>query len=264
MNASVDAFLKPDIARVQHLSKKDLVYQILKDAVIDRRWRPGERKSFNELSALLHVSRTPVAEACKLLEKEGLVTIKPQVGVEAAYLSLEDLNENYRIRCVLEGLACTEAVKHLTDGDHAELDRMLAEMQEAEKRDDFPRFYDVNRAFHRLIYQSSRMPQLIRVLDLFWDSGLRYRFFYKRLPSVLEDANRHHREILKALKAGKKSKIQSCIEQDFMGVWSKLSAYFQKNGLPASGEESFHAFPESATFSGNRVRPRTSRRRTRG
>jgi DNA-binding GntR family transcriptional regulator len=232
-----------DIGQVEHRSKKELVYQILKDAVIDRRWTPGEKRSFSELSALLHVSRTPVAEACKLLEKEGWVIIKPQVGVEAAQLTREEITENYKIRAALEGLAGTEAIKHLREDDFRKLHELLAEMEAAEPKKDYAQFYEVNRVFHRLIYQASQMGQLIRTLDHFWDSGKRYRFFYRHLPNPLEDSNRYHRRILAALKAKDVSLARSFLEKDTLEFGKKLRRYVEKNIRQSSDWSKFAKLP---------------------
>jgi DNA-binding GntR family transcriptional regulator len=238
-----------DIGKIEHRSKKELAYQILKNAVIDRRWNPGEKKSLSELSALLDVSRTPVAEACKLLEKEGWVIIRPQVGVEVVHLSREEIWENYRIRAVLEGLAGTEAIQHLQDRDLRKLQQLLAEMEAAEPKNDYARFYNVNRVFHRMIYQASKMSQLIQTLDHFWDSGRRYRFYYRHLPHVLEESNRTHRKILAALKTRKVSSVRTFLEKDTLDFGKMLTRYFERNNLRSSD------WTKLATLPGRTARP---------
>ena len=222
---------RKDLSRVIHRSKKDLVYQILKDAVIDRRWHPGEKRSFEEISSMLQVSRTPVAEACKLLEKEGWVIIRPQVGVEVAPLSQEEILENLKIRGALEGLAGTEAIQHLREKDFEKLRQILTLMESTQKTNDFQKFIEWNQSFHHMIYQATKMRQLIKTLDQYWDHGKRYRGFYKHLPNVLAESNRRHRKILAALKAKNKEIVRTELEKDSWKFGEKLSRYFF-NGKP--------------------------------
>jgi DNA-binding GntR family transcriptional regulator len=226
--------------KIDHQSKKDLVYQTLKDAVIDLRWRPGEKKSFNEISGLLKVSRTPVAEACKLLEKEGWVIIRPQVGVEVAQLSAEEIEENFKIRGVLEGLAGLKALQHLTEADFLTLEHLCSEMEEAsQKNNDLPTFIEKNHSFHKLICEASKMTELLKVLQHFWDNGKRYRVFYKHLPNVLKDSNQNHMEILSALKGKDVLSVRSKLEKDSWEFGEKLTQYLAKEKALHLGQAPF-------------------------
>jgi DNA-binding GntR family transcriptional regulator len=224
----------PEISKINHRSKTDLVYQILKDAVIDLHWRPGEKRSISDLSALLNVSRSPVAEACKILEKEGWVIIKPQVGVEVAQLSKEEIEENFKIRGVLEGLAGMVALPHLGKTDVSSLQQHLTDMEKAQKNKDLSSFIEQNHAFHRLICQASKMPQLINILEHFWDASKRYRVFFRHLPNVLEDSNMNHKKILSALKEGNILSLRMAIEKDSWDFGEKLTKYLAK------GESGIH------------------------
>jgi len=218
-----------DLGEIRHRSKKDLVYQMLKEAVIDRRWHPGEMRSFIEISNILKVSRTPVAEACKLLEKEGWVIIRPQVGVEVASISKEEIIENLKIRGVLEGLAGSEAMNHLKEKDFEKLRQFLKLMESTQRKREFEKFIEWNQAFHRTIYKASRMEQLTRILDQYWDNGKRYRAFYKHLPNILAEANRRHSKIVNALKTKNEGLVRAELEKDSWEFGEKLSRYFLKN-----------------------------------
>jgi DNA-binding GntR family transcriptional regulator len=213
------------VFNIKHHSKKDLAYQTLKDAVIDLRWRPGERKSLGELSSLLKVSRSPIAEACKLLEKEGWVIIKPQVGIEVAQLSGEVIAENYKIRGTLEGLAGMLALPYLKEIDFLALQEHVEDMEKAQKNEDLSFFIGRNEAFHRLICEASKSIQLINILTQIWESSKRYRVFFRHLPNVLKDSNNYHAKILSALKDRDVTSLRSNIERDSWDFGEKLSKY---------------------------------------
>ena len=220
-----------DIMKVEHKTKKELAYSILKDLIIDGKWRPGERKTFSEISELLSVSRTPVAEACKMLEYDRWVIIKPQVGVDAVSPTKEEIAENYKLRAVLEGLAGAEAIPNLQKKDFDILEQKLTRMIQTEAKDDFSTFYKVNRSFHEYIYKASHMAQLVKTLDYFWDRAMRYRFYYKHLPNVLVDSNHHHREILSNLKSKNVGLTRSSLERDSLDFGQKLTDYLDKIGI---------------------------------
>lgn len=215
----------PQLIDIKHYSKKDLVYQTLKDAVINLRWKPGEKKSFGELSQLLKVSRSPIAEACKLLENEGWVIIKPQVGVEVAQLSGDEIAENYKIRGTLEGLAGMLALPNLKETELVALQQHLLDMERAEKNDDLLFFIERNEVFHRLILEASKSIQLINILKHIWESSKRYRVFFRHLPNVLKESNQYHARILSALKEKDTTFLRLNLEKDSWEFGEKLSKY---------------------------------------
>ena len=213
--------------KIEHKTKKELVYTILKDLVIEGKWRPGERKTFIQISELLNVSRTPVAEACKMLEYDGWIIIKPQVGVEAVSPTKKEITEDYKIRAVLEGLAGAEAIPNLKNKDFEVLEQKLTKMIKTEAKDDFSEFYKINRSFHEHIYKASNMVQLVKTLDYFWDCAMMYQAYYKHLPNVLVDSNNHHRKILSNLKSKDANLTRSSLQKDSLDFGQKLTHYLE-------------------------------------
>jgi len=217
--------------KIEHKTKKELSYSVLKASIINGKWSPGERKSISEISELLNVSRTPVAEACKMLEYDGWVSIKPQVGVEPIKPTIEKIAEIMKIRAVLEGLAGMEAIPHLGKKDLEILEQKVVEMNEAESNNDYLKFWKVNRSFHKYIYKATKMVQLEKTLDYYWDSMSFFRFYpNKHLPNLLEHSNKYHRNILSALKSKDANAARSSLERDSLDFAEMLINYLEKNG----------------------------------
>ena len=87
---------------VAYRTKQELIYQELHDGILKGRYKPGERLDIEEIAAKMGTSRTPVREALRRLESEGLVASVPHRGTVVSQLSLDEVAELYHIRAVLE------------------------------------------------------------------------------------------------------------------------------------------------------------------
>ena len=90
---------------VEYLTKQEIIYRELYDGILAHRYRPGERLDLEGIAAMAGTSRTPVREAVRRLESQGLVTAVPHRGFFISKLSIAKIVELYHIRAVLEGLA---------------------------------------------------------------------------------------------------------------------------------------------------------------
>jgi DNA-binding GntR family transcriptional regulator len=181
------------------LRRADQAYETIRSWLLEGRWQPGEIISTYALSELLGLSRSPIQEALKRLEQEGLVEIIPQVGCRILVPTSEDVAEVFTIRAVLEGLAAERAATEITQEELGELRQILAASEEAAQARDGKRYEALNRAFHSAIVRAARMPRLEKLLRNLWMLG-RYQlasvpFLGQRAPLSLQE----HREILKAL-----------------------------------------------------------------
>src|SRR5919202_6686418 len=118
----------------EHPSLQEKVYDHLKQAILAGEIQPGERLLETRLAKSLGVSRIPVREAIRKLEREGLIVAFPRRGVYASSLSPRDVDEVYAVRAVLEGLAARLAAEHRTEEQLGRLDTIVAEMAEQAER----------------------------------------------------------------------------------------------------------------------------------
>ncbi|MCZ0978505.1 GntR family transcriptional regulator [Streptomyces diastatochromogenes] len=181
---------------------QQFVLEELRRAITSGELRPGGPIRQEALAARFEVSRVPLREALKSLEAEGLVVHHVHRGYFVAELSLNDLEEIYRIRELLETEAVRIAVRRLPDGTIATLERIQREVERAADEGDVAAMAAANRLFHFTLIEASGMPRLVRLVTTLWDSTDAYRSLYYTESPHRKQAVREHRAVLSALRHG--------------------------------------------------------------
>lgn len=165
----------------------DALAQKLAEQIIFLNLPPGTHITEDDLCNEYVVSRSPVREAFRALEADGLVLRLARRGVRVAPISRKDLDEVYACRIVLEGLAAREAAEHATDEDLATMRKLLDAMAKALKRGQVRAFFDANVAFTGAVHLASANRTLIRIADGIEKQALRYRYLaHSRTRKMLE------------------------------------------------------------------------------
>lgn len=144
----------------------------IRSAVLSGEMRPGMRIRQELLAAHFGASRIPVREALKQLENEGLVVMAPNRGAWIADVDSEESIEIYKIREAVEPLAIGESVPNLTDNDIEDLDRIVRELEEVTSLEEY---IQLDREFHLRTYARAGMPQLLAMVERFWNSTQHFR-----------------------------------------------------------------------------------------
>jgi DNA-binding GntR family transcriptional regulator len=179
---------------------RDKVYTSLREAILDNRLKPGERLVERKLADQLKVSRTPVREAIRMLELEGLVSHLPRIGAVVARIDHAEVLEIYRIRAVLEGLAARMAAERITPDSLGRLEELMKSMEAGIRRGDPEGLERDHLAFNDGIYSAAGSPRLYAMITSLTDFIARSaRIGYTR-PGRAEEAAREHRRLLEALR----------------------------------------------------------------
>ena len=144
------------------ISRADQVQQHILKSIRSGHYQPGERIRETELASQLGVSRTPVREALRRLESDGLLSFESWRGVVVAKLDRQQVGELYAMRQVLEGAAAGMAARHISDAD-IELLELLSE-QSAQAQNDPQQLARLNRKFHQTIYAAAHNQYLLQTL----------------------------------------------------------------------------------------------------
>lgn len=208
------------------LQRDTLPMQVLNklmDWIMDGKLKMGEKLNTEELARQLGVSRMPIREALKSLEKMGLAESIPYVGVKLVSLEQEDVLQIYLMRQLLEPLAAGEACKKITEEQIHELEEIHKEYIPIVEADeiDAKKLYLQNRKFHFAIYSISEMDRVCAMIESLWDTLSFFKLIYGR--DVIKNTNgaknmiAEHQGYIDALKDRDAERLKKSL-YDILGV----------------------------------------------
>ncbi len=186
----------------EYLPLRDVVFQTLRQAIITGELAPGERLMEIPLAKQLGVSRTPVREAIRMLELEGLVVMIPRRGAEVARITEKDLRDALEVRCALEELAVVLACQRITPEGRERLKAACIAFREAISTKHVPSIVDTDIAFHDAIFSATQNPRLITLTHNLWEQVYRYRVEYVKDFSYHDVLVTEHDAITNAILLG--------------------------------------------------------------
>jgi len=184
-----------------HPTVREVAYRRLRQLILDGTLAPATRIFENELAEQLGISRTPLREALRQLETEGLITLSARRGAVVSGLSAAEMQQDFLIRATLEGLAIRLAAPRLTAEDFAQLERELRRMEQALTRGQRAIFLEHHRLFHMTLFEASGAPRLVRMLANLLETGERYEQLELAQDVLHADELAHHRQLLELLRA---------------------------------------------------------------
>ncbi|MFS3929464.1 GntR family transcriptional regulator [Priestia aryabhattai] len=153
------------IKPIKRLSLREEIYQTLKQGIITLEFPPDQRLNDKELAEKFSVSRTPVREALKRLEDEGLVESIPGSITKVSSLNPEEAKHAFTVVAVLHALATKLAVPHLTEEDFKALARHNAELESAVEQNNIIGAIEADQAFHRVFLEVAANPEIVLALE---------------------------------------------------------------------------------------------------
>ena len=185
-----------------HRPLREIVYEELKMQILTGKIVPGTRMMEVELADDMGVSRTPIREAIRQLEKEGLVTIEPRRGAYASQISVKDMVDILEVRQNLEGLAAFFAAQRMTKDVQEELHRVSKNYDQAVADGDMAAMIKSDTRFHRIIVEASNNHVLLQMIEQLQELVLRFRYLYYSDFKRADDMPSEHEAIYEAIVAG--------------------------------------------------------------
>lgn len=189
--------LKMDVN--DYLPLRDVVFNTLRQAILRGEMEPGERLMEIQLAQKLGVSRTPIREAIRKLELEGLVIMIPRKGAEVAHITEKDMRDVLEVRCTLEELAVSLACKNVTDERIAELKSANRVFESAIVSKDVVNIVDADVQFHDTIYAMTDNVRLIQIINNLREQMYRYRLEYVKDARTHSILINEHNDIIRQL-----------------------------------------------------------------
>jgi DNA-binding GntR family transcriptional regulator len=200
------------------------VTNALRKSIVSGYFRPGEKLSETSLAQLFGVSRTPVREALKQLQREGLVEVIPRVGTCVTKPTEKEINELFTVKEVLEGLAAALLSRRGDVPELVELAEATKDLEDAVQKGNIDLYVDANDRFHGAIMRGSDNKKL---QDLFQMSSnqlpySRYVYLTLSQPQRLKKSLDEHRQIYEAIKSGEDQKAERFMREHVRASADKL------------------------------------------
>ena len=190
-----------------YLPLRDVVFNTLREAILKGELKPGERLMELQLAAKLGVSRTPIREAIRMLEQEGLAVTIPRKGAEVARMTEKDMEDVLEIREALDEHAAKIACTRMTEDQLKQLETIKETFVESTRSHDVKRIAEADVSFHDVIYEATGNPKLVSMLNNLREQIYRYRVEYlkeeKNYPTLIGE----HEAIVEALYARNQDEV---------------------------------------------------------
>ncbi len=193
---------------------REIVFEKLRDMIVNGDLRPGERLMEIKLAEMLGVSRTPIREAIRKLELEGLVVMLPRKGAYVADISKKEIMDVLEIRAALDKLAAGLATQRMTKTEKEELKKVLASFEKNFKLGNIEGMITDDIRLHDIIYIGAKNEKLQHIINNLREQITRFRIIYlKEIYRKNEKLLDEHREIVDAILSGDIEKAQKMAEE---------------------------------------------------
>ncbi|MCI6409844.1 MAG: GntR family transcriptional regulator [Lachnospiraceae bacterium] len=186
----------------EFLPLRDEVFNTLREKILKGVYKPGERLMEIHLADQLGVSRTPIREAIRMLELEGLVKMVPRKGAQVAKISKEDLQDVLEVRKALDTLSVKLACERITEDEIKLLNNAEREFEKALASKDVREIAEADVAFHDVIHSATKNGRLKSMISNLAERIYRYRFEYiKQQSDGGKTLMLEHREIMRCIES---------------------------------------------------------------
>lgn len=204
---------KFEVTMNEYLPLRDVVFQTLRQAILRGELKPGERLMEIQLANKLGVSRTPIREAIRKLELEGLVLMIPRKGAEVAEITEKNLRDVLEVRCALEELAVQLACDRIDKQGIRDLQQAAKNFESVLDSADITKIAEADVAFHDIIYMATDNKRLIQLLNNLREQMYRYRIEYLKKKEYYPRLLAEHQDIIQAIANGERERATKITSQ---------------------------------------------------
>ena len=206
-------------------------YHTMRDAIMRGEYSANQRLIEADLARSLGVSRTPLREALRLLENEGIVLHSRHRGWVVCAITSDDIQQIFEIKLLLEPYASGRAAELATDEERKELLDIVARLADAERREDTRAWLDYDRDYHDLIFSCARNERLRQTLHSLNDQWFRLRIGNLGMTMRMEDSLDEHHKIAQLIVEGDGVAAAEVTREHLMRVLASVEAVMSSLSL---------------------------------
>lgn len=191
-----------DLNLTNHKPLREIVFEELRTLILTGKIEPGTRMMEVELADEMGVSRTPIREAIRKLEEEGLVVIEPRKGAYVSEVSVPDIINILEVRENMDGLSSFLAAQRISVTGKERLEEASRKFNEAVENGDMDEMIKYDTLFHRIIVEETNNNYLVTMVERLQELVLRFRYIYYKDFRRAEDMPNEHKIISDAIIQG--------------------------------------------------------------
>jgi len=195
---------------------REQVHKKLKENIINGILPPYKRLIEEKIAAEMEMSRTPVREAIQKLEKEGLIHKLPRGGYAISVVTVEDIDDVFGLRSVIEGYAAYLASLRATDEDIALLEEIVKKEEKCLKEKHYDEIIELNTVFHEKLYKAARSSKLYAMIYDLRDYIHRFRVMILRYQDFVEISIKDHKDMITLMKAKDAARVEKLVRKHIM------------------------------------------------
>jgi DNA-binding GntR family transcriptional regulator len=236
----MDIMFEKEFSPQYPISLVEQITEFLTSAIIEGGLAGEQRLVENELQRRFGISRAPIRESFRILEKNGLVNIIPRKGTFVRKITQKDVRENFPIRAYLEGLAARLATSNIELKDVKGMELALSRMTEEAKNNNFKSYFKHHNEHHEIFINASRNDTLIEIIENLRRQAVWFRFSYLWHQENFEYATRVHREILDLLIKREADQVENLVKEHILIALDRFLEFLASN-REASAEKRIYS-----------------------
>ncbi|MFB4165725.1 GntR family transcriptional regulator [Alteribacillus sp. JSM 102045] len=200
----------------------------LREAILKGQFKVGERLIQEEWAEKLGVSRMPIREAIRQLEVEGLVRTEPRRGAIVTPISVEDIEEIYQLRALLEGQAVEKSLPNLGKEEIKDLESLYEQMISLEASEkDVEEYMELNAHFHKILREGCPWRRIHGIIETLWKGIPPYT--PSLLSNHLEESHQEHYLMVQYVKENKPKQLRETMEKHILRTQEYLIRFVMKH-----------------------------------
>ncbi len=203
-------------------SLRGKVFHKLREDILNGKYKQNEELRESAIGDELGVSRTPVREAFRQLELEGLIKMIPNKGAYVTGITLKDVQDIYMMRSLLEGLCARWATEHITEEQLSEMEENIYLSEFHEQRGHMEQIAALDNRFHELMYEACSSKMLEHTLKDFHQYVYRVRKRTLASGNRGHESNHEHKEIMEAMKEGNAAKAEKLANEHMAKAYENM------------------------------------------
>ncbi|MFD2164784.1 GntR family transcriptional regulator [Thalassotalea euphylliae] len=211
---------------IVYKTRTQLVVETIREKILSGEIKAGQPLRQAALAEELNVSRIPVREALLQLEAEGLVAFEPHKGATATELNVEQVDELFELRAMLEAELLAASIPHLTDEKLGEATALLEKLDDAlGKENSANTWSELNSDYHNCLYSAANRPQTQDLVDTLNKNADRYIRMHLLWAGGISKAENEHNSILTFCKSRDVDGAVDMLKQHILGSRDEIKAF---------------------------------------